>query len=84
MRVVVRAKAPSLNASSVVDMAAVASGFGLKDTVAHSTPGALAPRQLGEEEEQLASRLWHQWMQRETLQVVVEAAHYENLVLAWA
>ena len=82
MRAAVRAKVPSLYASSVADMVAVASEFGVKDTVVHRTPGAWAPRRLGEGEEHLASRLWYQWMQREMLQVVVEGAHTEKLVLA--
>ena len=60
----------------------VASKLALGDTVVHSTRAALAPRQLGEEEGHLASRSWHQWMEREPRQVVVEGAHNENLVLA--
>lgn len=82
MRAAVRAKVPLLYASSVADMAALASEFGVKDTAVHRTLGAWAPRQLGEGEEHLASRLWYQRMQRGTLQVVVEGAHTEKLVLA--
>ena len=56
MRVAVHAKAPLWKASSAVDMAAVALKFAPRDIVVHSTREALAPRQLGEEEEHLASQ----------------------------
>lgn len=57
MKVAVRAKVHSWKPSSAVDMAAVAWEFEVPNIVVNNTREASAPRQLGEEEECLASQL---------------------------